>query len=144
MFTMFQAVHRVVCWTVIVVAVFGAAARAQFEPGLVVTVPFEFQIGGKKMPAGNYLLRAPADAQTVVVTNERTGLRAYQLINQRPETFDRAPRKVVFRRFGETHFLAEVWMGKRRGLVLTPTKEEAKLAKASEGSTVAIMGKPAR
>ena len=84
-------------------------ANGQDNP-LKANVPFEFIVGDKTLPAGEYVIRAVSiggDALTIqgTVSNHR----AVRLAN----TTRRADKSaaLVFHRYGESFFLSQIWLG---------------------------------
>jgi len=87
-----------------------AAAHAQTTQ-LKVTVPFEFTAGNTVLPAGEYNIRSmgawggPALSVLNVNSNAGTIVLSASSRSQKPT----ADAKLVFRRYGQQYFLAEVW-----------------------------------
>jgi hypothetical protein len=136
MFTMFQAVHRLVCWTVIVIAVFGAAAKAQLSPGVKVTVPFAFEVGSRMCPAGDYEMRLDVHTRVVSVTHVESGARAMLLGNVVLEPGRVLNPKVIFRDYGSTVFPFQLWLGPVYGGVqFQPGDRERNLIVAKRSSS---------
>lgn len=86
------------------------AANAQVLSAVVVNVPFDFVVGGKRMPAGRYTVgRLRSDAETALVIRSADGRDHAVVLTSTGEAH---PRKaaLVFRQRGDTRFLAEVSM----------------------------------
>jgi len=94
-----------------------------------VTIPFDFNVRGKTLPAGKYEIRRIGD--------EPDGLMVYNVTNHQHAMFEsepvetaRAPKRgeVVFHEYGDNYFLAEVWTGgKQTGRELIPSRAERRL-----------------
>ncbi|MEP6743696.1 MAG: hypothetical protein ABJB61_14455, partial [bacterium] len=106
------------------------SANAQSSNKLVAHIPFQYVVGDKAMVSGEYELRAAGSngvALIVQSTNaKRSAIRLTTAIespaSQRPKTT--RPR-LVFHRYGERYFLAEVWSGgDRTGLQLLKSRQE--------------------
>lgn len=87
------------------------AAMAQAPSGKVlVNVPFEFVVGSQHMPAGRYLVTSAANGFLQIhdteVANNQTFLQANSIYSNTPKE-----AKLIFHRYGDTYFLAEVWNG---------------------------------
>jgi hypothetical protein len=88
------------------------AARAQSRATINIDVPFEFDAGDTTLPAGvysvgfiarNHLLLRSTDGQQKVIVSAPFGLSGRN---------DGQSARLVFRRYGTRHFLAQVWMHK--------------------------------
>jgi hypothetical protein len=133
------------CGLVAVVA--AATAYAQL-PGtaLRATIPFDFSVRGKVLPAGEYEIRR--------ITDDPDGLIISSLNdNHERAIFESIPVKartiagraeVVFNRYGDSYFLSEIFVGgEQTGRELLPSRQEKtlKLEMASnktESETVAL------
>jgi hypothetical protein len=72
-------------------------------------VPFDFAIAGKTMPAGTYTVSEISDSQIRVANTESTATLLMRA--QREERLDYQSAKMVFHKYGDKYFLAEVWNG---------------------------------
>jgi len=119
-----------------------AIAFTQTKEGdLVADVPFAFVVAGRTLPAGHYIVNRLNDNlgihngqnQTVFVPTHSA---------QRPAHENTS--KMVFHRYGDTYFLAEVWVGSSSiGRELYPSRAERELAESSAEREIAVvrMGK---
>jgi hypothetical protein len=107
--------------------------HAQFSQGVIVAdVPFDFYIGDKLLPAGEYsvgqitssndtgLLIRSADGRhaAIALTNATQGKR-----DQPDES------KLVFNKYGDQHFLSIAWRSGREGRMLIESRRERELKK---------------
>jgi hypothetical protein len=87
------------------------SANAQSANKVVADIPFEFSVGYKSMPAGEYMLRSittSGDALMIQSADSRvTALRQSEATAQNKDNHAR----LIFHRYGERYFLAEVWNG---------------------------------
>jgi hypothetical protein len=92
------------------------------------TVPFEFQVGAKHLDAGTYdVSRAANGILTLHNRDSRTSSVAPMPISSGVN--EKAESKLVFRKYGDRYFLAEVWFGHdRAGHALPPSKMEKEYA----------------
>ena len=110
-----------------------APVRAQL-PGTSIraSIPFDFVIKGKTLPAGSYEIRR--------ITDEPQGLDIYSRSNHdnvmfetdavQTRTFHRA--ELVFHRYGNTYFLYEIWTpGENVGRELPTSRAERRLERES-------------
>lgn len=89
-------------------------AQAVNQPAkLVVDIPFAFSIDYKTMPAGEYVVQTVATAGDALLIQSADGntstLRHCEAIEHPKE---KTNAKLVFHRYGQRYFLAEVWNGK--------------------------------
>ena len=102
-------------YTRIVVAVtllFGlsVAAKAQSETGIVVTLPFQFVVRGKILPAGTYTakqLSFDRFGRALKLSNSANGASVFVLPNEIENASAFMPR-VTFQRVGEHYFLSAI------------------------------------
>ncbi len=103
-------------------------------------VPFSFRAGGGRLPAGDYsIIETGMTSEPVLL---RAGLRGVELImpNNTESRNDVSSPKLVFHRYGDEYFLAEIWTSADdsvRKLKVNP--RERKLAKAGVGPEVAAV-----
>ena len=92
------------------------------------TIPFDFVVGDKTLPAGRYIVSA--------ATNDGTGLRienrdgkylAFRLSNPVAQKSQKHQVKMVFNRYGQQYFLTQIWSGDGSGRELRPSKMERNL-----------------
>jgi hypothetical protein len=114
-----------------------ASAHAQSNTTAVADIPFEFVAGGKSLAAGHYTLSA-ATAGGQVVSIRGAEQMVMTLTNG---ITNRAPQdkgRLVFRRYGNKYFLAEIWKpGESSGRELMKSKEE----KATQRELASIRAK---
>jgi hypothetical protein len=105
-----------------------------------VHVPFDFQVSGEAMSAGQYIFESPINGGIIYLTANSTGAR--HAVLGMPIGNPSNPRKpqVVFERLGDRYRLAEVWLnGAGAGSGLKQTKAEKEYAKQNgSGSLVAL------
>jgi hypothetical protein len=101
-------------YTRIIVAVtllFGlsVAAKAQSETGIVVTLPFQFVVRGKILPAGTYTAKQLSNDRSGVLrlTNRANGTSVFVLPDEVENASAFMPR-VSFQRVGGHYFLSAI------------------------------------
>ena len=84
--------------------VYGQAGKT-----IVVQVPFDFIAGHQQMPAGEYTVTVDTSQSTVLLRNYAEGEALFVITYS--EQAKRIPQRgmLVFTRYGEHHFLAQVW-----------------------------------
>ena len=113
---------------------------------LTANIPFDFSVGGEKLPAGKYWInRAQQSNGDTVVQIRSTDLHS-NLVRFTIPVLAAAPAKnssLVFRRYGDEYFLAEIWpMGSETGRELPKTRAERELARKAQDSGVAAVNAP--
>lgn len=104
-------------------------------------IPFDFIVGEKTMPAGRYIVSSATSDGTGLKIQSRNGTSAFRLSNPLVEKSQKRKVRMVFHRYGQQYFLAQVWSGDGNGCELKRSKLEPKLReelasnKASTGST---------
>ena len=103
-------------------------------------IPFEFVVGDQNLPAGTYSLGAITSSGEVLrirgVGSEGSAVR---LTSQAKGTAGHS--KLVFHRYGERYFLAQVWTTNDDGRELSTSRQEQAIQK--ENSRIAS-SKPAK
>jgi hypothetical protein len=88
-----------------------SARKAAAEANkLVVNIPFEFSVDYKTMPAGEYTVQTIATAGDSLLIQSADGKTSALRPSEATETMKKAATaRLVFHRYGERYFLAEVW-----------------------------------
>jgi hypothetical protein len=97
---------------------------------LQVAIPFDFYVGGKLLPAGDYQA-APLVNNVVRLFNPATRETAtFTTMSLNRALGEITSAKLVFNNYGDDHFLAEMWWGNgSTGVSPVPTPLEIRLAK---------------
>jgi len=86
-------------------------------------VPFDFVVGTTTMEAGAYSITLSGNAgTTLAVRNESHAILI--LSTARKSDLADTPTRLVFHRYGQRHFLREVWFAGDRGETLPELNEE--------------------
>jgi len=133
----------------LLMAVIGSAAltiKAQSTYGVRANVPFEFNVGDKTLPAGKISAREmSANSGALAISNldqSQHAIRIAHAIGTYRQT-DRG--KLVFRKYGNRYYLAQVWIPGYDPLELNKSKieraleRETMLAKNSTPELVTIL-----
>jgi hypothetical protein len=89
-----------------------ASANAQSARKIVADVPFEFIVGDQAMPAGEYAAKATSmDGKSLMIQSADAKRSAIRLTNAIAPKQNKTHARLVFHRYGERYFLAEVWSG---------------------------------
>ena len=122
------------------VTMFVATASAQgqsLSDHLRAKIPFDFVVGNKKLPAGEYFLgNAQTTSDLVLAISSRDGVAHTLTIPVQIGTpTDKA--KLVFNRYGDQYFLFQVWqVGVTTGRAVPKSRAERDLEKKANQSPV--------
>jgi hypothetical protein len=116
-------------------AVFGmvllavSAAVAQTGPGdVIVNVPFSFVVANHQMQPGRYIVKPLEYGVLRVFNTEDSKSQTLVMVHSVERSLPESP-KLVFHRYGESYFLAEVWTGNSEvGRELPKSKAEKEIA----------------
>src|SRR5579859_7302154 len=95
----------------IIISVFGlvAGAKAENHRQVIVKIPYEFVVAGRKLPAGTYTVSRLSDDPLAGLTIARREQRSDVLLLA--NHFDNRPAddsKVLFERIGDTYYLSSI------------------------------------
>jgi len=88
------------------------SVQAQSRGKITVAIPFEFQIGNKALPAGEYSVK-PMSQTSMLVQSEDGQASAIILTNNRVQADSSekaAQERLVFQQYGSKYFLSQVWL----------------------------------
>ena len=87
------------------------SANGQTSKRIVTDIPFEFVVGDKTMPAGQYEVRQMTiGGEVLLISNRETNAAVVRLTKQLPAERNTQAR-LVFHCYGQRYFLAEAWSG---------------------------------
>lgn len=117
---------------VMLFAVFAASvvvANGQSSARVYAQIPFDFVIGDKTMSAGRYSVSTEMqDHSALLVRNMKLNSAAVRLSDQIQSRSNKNNARLIFHRYGQTYFLAEVWQGgNSSGWSLHASKAERRL-----------------
>lgn len=101
-----KLVSQALAFTFFLTTAAAVVSRAQ-TVGLRVSIPFDFNVSDKVLPAGDYLILAPK-AQMLKLLGPN-GTAALAITNQVSGTRPAGPGVVVFNCYGERCFLSRFW-----------------------------------
>jgi hypothetical protein len=104
-----------------------ASANAQTVNGnkVVADVPFEFSVGYKAMPAGEYSVQTISVDNGLLIQSADGKALALRQSDETARIKDKPQAHLVFHRYGDRYFLAEVWNGAdNTGRQLMKSQEE--------------------
>jgi hypothetical protein len=112
----------------ILAVVAAAAVYGQSTKTLKVTVPFDFVAGNRTLSAGQYSVAQGSVSGSVIINSADHKGCAIVLANAIQSAAAPNQGKLVFHRYGNTYFLAEVWGAGACGRQIPQTKRERELA----------------
>ena len=118
-----------------------ATANAQSERTEVTYVPFNFVVGKKTLPAGEYVVRpnraGSNDVWLVQSKDGDTSALVTTTVIQSGKTPKRT--KLVFNKYGDQYFLSQIWFdGSKSGRELVKRHKERELEKNIARQTVVL------
>jgi hypothetical protein len=114
--------------TLSVIGALSIAVFAALNNKITANVPFDFTVGGTTLPAGHYTVEQGSAQNMLVIRNWETK-QSIGVIAQRLEVERGSKPQLIFRRYGDQYFLAQV-IGDARGAELMKSKAEREAAKA--------------
>jgi len=104
-----------------------AAASGQNNPAVLkADIPFQFVVAGQTLPAGRYVVSRQGEI-TICIANSKQ--RVFVLTHDVDGTPQPSAGKLVFYRYGDMYFLAQVWdADKARGKQVFASSAEQVLA----------------
>lgn len=128
----------------ILIAVFsfaglGMAARAQARDQLAVTIPFEFVVGGKTLPAGTYNVNRLTDSNPrPLILHSFENHTSVLIVPSQVENGSTDKVHVSFERVGGQYFLSKI--ATADDVFTVPVSRSATIAVAARNSTPASSG----
>jgi hypothetical protein len=96
--------------------------------GVIADIPFDFIVADQTLPAGKYTVRAAtADGDGLRISNLKGKASVMRLSNPVAENSEKRKARMVFHRYGQQYFLAEIWSGDGSGRQLNSCKRERHL-----------------
>ena len=87
-------------------------ANGQSSRQVKAQVPFDFIVGAKQLPAGEYVVRPSSDeGSALIVQNAATKDAGIRLSNSIQTSSINDHARLVFHRYENNYFLVEVWRG---------------------------------
>jgi len=101
------------------------SANGQTSTMVTANIPFDFVIADKTLPAGKYSVRSATQGGDVLKIGSRDGKSsAMRFSDSIPEKRENPTARLVFHRYGQKYFLAQVWSGDDYGRELRQCKTE--------------------
>ena len=84
-----------------------AATSPVFSFKLRAEIPFDFMIGKKKFPKGEYTIESVNDGGAMLLRKDKGG-KAINFVTIKDKQTDKHKSKLLFRRYGDQYFLARI------------------------------------
>ena len=112
----------------------GIAQSARADEEVVARVPFDFIVGGQRLPAGKYVVTQNRALVSIASADRRHF--AFVLMNPMSTGEAWTAPRLVFERIGEDHFLSQVVAGRKGGseVLLTPAQMERQIQRVEVAS----------
>ncbi len=138
---MTKRVHLILMMSVVAVTLV-APLMAQ-SVRLTANIPFEFTIGNKTLPAGEYMIMNGSDPYMLIFQGMKEHVGALALTNREEVISTEHPQTVTrleFNKYGDHYFLSRVddgWVGS--GFVLRPSRSERELVKTASAEHFEVL-----
>jgi hypothetical protein len=108
-----------------------ASANAQLTYRVKAKIPFEFRVGDKKLPAGEYTfsrLSGSSDHRMMLVSGLDSNTQVFQSTFAAQVLTPKNESTLIFHKYGEEYFLEEIWtVGEQVGSQLPESRSERTL-----------------
>jgi hypothetical protein len=138
-----QIIKSLALFSLLLVAGLFQTVSAQASVRLVVNVPFEFAVGGERLPAGRYEIgRLSANSDKVLLIRSLEGGRQLAVVTHAADTVQTAEQaQLAFRQYGDRYFLSEIRTASARAARALPISQAEKslhveLGEAGKGEAV--------
>jgi hypothetical protein len=105
-----------------------ASANAQLSYPIKAKIPFDFSVGDKKLPAGEYRfvrLSGSSDIATISIIGVDTGTHLFQSTFEAQVSTPKNQSTLVFHKYGDQYFLEQIWTdGEQEGAQLPESRSE--------------------
>ena len=117
-----------------------AAAQAQ---AVTVNIPFDFSANDQMVPAGRYHISLLAPRYLSFVDTQSTNKHYLMLVQPTGEQNSKDRGRVIFRRYGDSNYLYQVWMpGQGEGRQFARSRAEQKTLRGLKSSSLAHVQLP--
>ena len=104
------------------------STNAQLSKPIRAKIPFDFNVGEKKLPAGEYTFRRVSDfsdIKTMSVNNVDGSVHLYQSTLEAQVLTAKNQSVLVFHKYGDQYFLEQIWLrGDLEGTQLAESRTE--------------------
>lgn len=129
--------------SLMVFTILASTRVAQAQDPLVVRVPFDFVAGTAKLPAGDYMVKTAGPMSSLLLASRTDPMVSAIVPSNSTASADvQRESKLVFNRYGDRYFLAQVWTaGSPRGRQLLRSDREKEMAQIArnEGPSQVVL-----
>ena len=111
--------------TIVALSCAAASAKAQQRLNMSAEIPFEFTVGNVNLPAGSYTVRAITESGDALVISNRDV--SVARLSREIQDDRNGKARLVFHRYGNHYFLAEIWSGEQTGRAVQKSRRERSL-----------------
>ena len=114
------------------------------QQAALANIPFDFQVGNKTMPAGQYKVQRALSGNDAVDLLQRTDSSASVFTSTGPAdgTVNNADPKLVFHCYVNECFLSQIWLPNAQGRLLLPSRREREVSRAAAENLMAVLVVP--
>lgn len=122
-----------------------AAGLSYAEPPVLVTnIPFEFSVGNQTLPPGDYRVETQLTGSARMqllrqVDTNRVVILSTLPVESKAENTD---PMLIFHRYGQAYFLAQIWNGGQIGQELPESNREKEMARWEWSSELSLLLQP--
>jgi len=123
---------------ILALALIVSVPMTQAQARTVAYVPFAFSLDQKSMPAGTYEISSQGNKALVVrnLDTRQARLVIESMHVEASQASDAPHAKLVFCKYGDQYFLAQIWDGQNRtGIAFPESKREKELQMASSNAS---------
>ena len=138
-----RALRKLICFTGLLALVSAIPVMAQIDNPVTFEAPFAFYAGNAKLPAGNYSVTQPEDADDLLLIRSADGSHSV-FVEVEPVSSATPARKteVTFKKYGDSEFISSVSVqGEDLRMRAVASKVEKNAAKTGVASTHALSAK---
>ena len=116
----------------VVVSLVVTALSYSFTVKIRAEIPFDFMVGSKRLPKGEYLIESQNESGTLTIRNAKKG-KAVAFMTVKDKMLEKPKSKLIFHRYNDQYFLARIWDGTSDTVLkLNKSKTEKKVAKLAK------------
>jgi len=115
-----------------VVGLSTAKAQNSGTTHLIANIPFEFSVGNKTLPAGEYTVRClnPSSDLKVLQLRSRDGLVVAMVLTNSVIGKSQETARLIFNRYGDDYFFTQAWMpADNTGMQAPKSRSEKRIAR---------------
>jgi len=111
---------------------------------LAVNIPFAFQVGNHTLPAGEYVVQScPTGTENMQLIRRIGGDASMFLLSIAVDSkAGKSEPQLIFNRYGQSYFLAQIWTGASQGRQLSKSDREKEVAREEGKTEVALLIHP--